>query len=184
MDPRAPLVLSTHDLGRRPGSTRRLKRTVPAPYDLGNALIGVEPGSDLDLDLRLESVIEGVLVTGIVRGAAVGQCGRCLEPVSEAFTAPVQDLFVHPDHVVGEDEGGEDLPVLEGELMNLDPVVRDAIVTALPFQPLCRPDCPGLCSVCGARLADVSAPHVHEAVDPRWAALEGLVTDEGPEGPA
>jgi uncharacterized protein len=183
VDPRAPLVLSTHDLGRRPGSMRRLKRTVPAPPDLGTPLVGVEQGSDLDLDLRLEAVMEGVLVTGTIRGAVVGQCGRCLEPVSEAFTAPVQDLFVHPGHEVGEDEDGEDLPVLEGELMDLEPLVRDAIVTALPFQPLCRPDCPGLCSICGARLADVRAPHVHEEVDPRWAALEGLVTDEGGEGP-
>lgn len=181
MDPRSPFVLSTHDLGRRPGTMRSVARVVPAPTDLGVGLVGVEPGSDLRLDVRLEAVMEGVLVTGTVSGTVVGQCGRCLGPLERALSAPVQELFVYPGHDVGEDEDAEDLAALEGELLDLEPVVRDAVVTSLPFQPLCRADCPGLCSVCGARLADVPAPHVHATADPRWAALGGLLADGAPE---
>ena len=69
----------------------------------------------------------------------------------------------------------EDVSKLEDDLLDLEPLLRDAVVLALPFQPVCRPDCPGLCPQCGARLAD-EPDHQHEqAIDPRWAGLEGLV---------
>ena len=67
-----------------------------------------------------------------------------------------------------------ELPELEGDLIDLEPVLRDAVVLALPLRPLCRDDCPGLCAECGARLAD-DPDHGHETVDPRWAALQGLM---------
>src|SRR5665647_3339416 len=77
LDPRSPYALDTHELGRRPGTMRTVQLTVPAPEDLGTVVIGVPAGSDLDLDFRLEAVMEGVLVSGAVRGRAVGECGRC-----------------------------------------------------------------------------------------------------------
>ena len=89
LDPNAPLVLSTHDLGRRPGTMRTLQRTGPAPADLGIAVIGVPEGSDLELDLRMEAVMEGVLVSGTVRGTAVGECVRCLTEVTEPVEVEV-----------------------------------------------------------------------------------------------
>lgn len=191
MDPREPLVLSTHDLGRRPGAMRRVQRVVPAPADLGVELVGVEEGSDLSLDLRLEAVLEGVLVSGDVRAVAVGECGRCLGSVVQPVTAHVQDLYVYPGHESPEGEDEDVVRRLDGDLIDLEPALRDAIITALPFQPLCRPDCPGLCPVCGARLADVPEPHRHEGFDPRWAALRGLSAaeprgsgTEGADGPA
>jgi uncharacterized protein len=174
VDLRAPLVLSTHDLGRRPGSMRTLATVVPAPVDLGAELIGVPEGSELALDLRLEAVHEGVLVSGDVRCVVVGECGRCLGPVEGSLRVPIQELFWYPDVRDADGQDDEGLPALEGDLLDLEPILRDAVVTALPFQPVCRPDCPGLCSECGARLADVEQPHVHEQVDPRWAALRTL----------
>ena len=70
--------------------------------------------------------------------------------------------------------------MLQDDLVDLEPLLRDAVVLALPFQPLCRDDCPGLCTECGARLAD-DPDHQHEdAIDPRWAALQGL-TDKTEE---
>ena len=176
LDPRSPFVLDTHELGRRPGSMRRARLTVPAPGDLGTDVIGVPAGDDLELDLQLEAVVEGVFVSGSVRARAVGECVRCLDEVVENLDVAVQELYVYPGRAEVAKENGddeEDLPELDGDLVDVEPAVRDAVVTALPFQPLCRDDCPGLCSICGAHLAD-DPQHQHETLDPRWAALGGL----------
>lgn len=180
LDPRSPLVLDTVELGRRPGSTRTVQRTVAAPTDLGTDVIGIPEGADLELDLRLEAVMEGVLVTGSVRGRAVGECVRCLGEVVEDVDVSLTELFVYPERAaVAAAEGDEDEDVreLEDDLVDLEPSLRDAVVPALPFQPLCRPDCPGLCSECGAPLAD-DPDHSHETLDPRWSALSGLVSQD------
>lgn len=185
LDPRSPFVLDTHELGRRPGSTRTVQRTVGAPDDLGTDVIGVPAGTDVELDLRLEAVMEGVLVSGTVRTRAVGECVRCLGEVVEDVDVSLTELYVYPERAAvavedGDDE--EDVREFEGDLVDLEPALRDAVVTALPFRPLCRPDCPGLCSQCGARLAD-DPDHSHEVLDPRWSALQGLAstTDETKE---
>src|SRR4051812_6367371 len=83
LDPRAPLVIDTRDLGRRPGSQRELKIVVPAPADLGIEVLGVPEGSSVELDLRLEAVMDGVLVTGEARAALEGECVRCLESITD-----------------------------------------------------------------------------------------------------
>lgn len=150
---------------------RKVTRTVPAPGDLGTDVMGVPEGTDLQLDLRLESVLEGVLVSGTVRGVAAGECVRCLDDVSADVDADLQELFAYPGRAQQEDE--DEIREIEDELIDLEPAIRDAVVPALPFQPVCRDDCPGLCSECGARLADDPA-HRHESVDPRWAALASL----------
>lgn len=172
LDPRAPLVFDTSELGRRPGAMREVHRTVPAPEALGTDVIGIPAGSDLDLDLRLESVTEGVLVSGTARARAVGECVRCLDEVTEDLDADIQELFVYPGRA-GTEEGAEPEFELQGDLFDLEPVLRDAVVPALPFQPHCSPDCPGLCPQCGVRLAD-DPTHTHDLVDPRWAALKTL----------
>jgi uncharacterized protein len=187
-EPRSPLVLDTHELSRRPGTMAEVARVVKAPADLGTAVIGIPEGSDLTVGVRLESVMEGVLVTGVVRGTAVGECVRCLEPLSEELTVRVQELFLYPERARAAEDMGDDEDeqyVLEEDLADIEPAVRDSVVTALPFQPLCRPDCPGLCSECGARLAD-DPDHHHDVVDPRWSALQAMleqssVTDETKE---
>jgi uncharacterized protein len=176
LDPRSPFVLDTHELGRRPGSMRRVQRTVPAPEDLGTDVIGVPAGDDVELDLRLEAVMEGVLVSGSVRARVVGECVRCLDEVVDDVDVSVQELYVYPGRAEVAEENGddeEDVHELDGDLVDVEPALRDALVTALPFQPLCRDDCPGLCSVCGAHLAD-DPQHSHDTIDPRWAALGGL----------
>ncbi|UZN01853.1 YceD family protein [Cellulomonas sp. S1-8] len=160
---------------------RLVQRTVAAPDELGSGMIGIPAGSDLELDLRLEAVMEGVLVSGAIHGEAVGECVRCLDRVVETVDATVQELYVYPEKADaaasnGDDED-EDVRELDGDLVDLEPALRDAVVPALPFRPLCRPDCPGLCSECGARLAD-DPDHTHELLDPRWAALGSL---QGPD---
>ena len=174
LDPRAPLVLDTRELGRQPGSMRALSWSPPAPAHLGVAVLGVTPGSPLQLDLRLESVVEGVLVTGTVVATVTGECVRCLDPVSSTLQVELQELYLHPGRE--RDEAGDDpdeLRTLEGDLLDLEPALRDAVVLALPLRPLCREDCPGLCSECGARLA-ADPGHRHDSLDLRWATLAQL----------
>lgn len=173
LDPRDPLVLDTREIARRPGQMQRITRTAVAPEGMGLDVIEVPAGADLELLLRLESVVEGLLVSGTVRTHAVGECVRCLEPVELDVELPVQELFAYPDASAAEDE---DVLRLEDDLLDLTGVVRDGVVLALPLQPVCRDDCPGLCPVCGARLAD-DPRHGHEQVDPRWAALKEMSHD-------
>jgi uncharacterized protein len=182
LDPRAPLVFDTRELGRRPGAMKQVSRTVVSPGDLGVEFIGVPDDAEIDLDLRLESVMEGVLVTGTAHAPLKGECVRCLEPLRQESAADFQELFSYPDADdrsrasadTGDDAEEEDASTLEGDFFDLEPVLRDAVVLSLPLQPVCQEDCPGLCAQCGARLAD-DPEHDHgDAVDIRWAALQGL----------
>jgi uncharacterized protein len=172
LDPRAPLVLDTRELGRRPGSQRRRSFSAPAPADLGIEVLRVPQGSPIDFELRLEAVMEGVLVTGTAQAELEGECVRCLAEIHEDVVADFQELFVYE----GSDTALEDDDArrLEGDLLDLEPVLRDSVVLMLPFQPVCREDCPGLCIECGARLADDPDHHHEDPVDPRWAALHEL----------
>jgi uncharacterized protein len=173
LDPRAPLVLDTRELGRRPGSQRKVSRSVPAPADLGIEVLRVPEGSPVELDLRLEAVMEGVLVTGTAQAALEGECARCLGTIDDEIEVDLQELYVYDDLTTDPDEDDE-VSKLQDDLVDLEPLLRDAVVLALPFQPKCSPDCPGLCAECGARLLD-DPDHGHEApVDPRWAALREL----------
>ncbi|HEY8533891.1 MAG TPA: DUF177 domain-containing protein [Micromonospora sp.] len=178
LDPRSPLVLDTKDLPRRPGALRTVSRVVPAPADLGLELIRVPEGADMSLDLRLESVSEGVLVSGTITAPVEGECGRCLWAISYSLTVTIQELYAYEnsttDVTTDEDEVGR----MQGDLIDLEPALRDAVVLALPSNPVCRADCPGLCPGCGARWDELPADHRHEQVDPRWAALSKLIRQE------
>jgi uncharacterized protein len=185
LDPRAPLVLDTRELGRRPGSQRTKTFEAPAPADLGIEVLRVPEGSPIELDLRLEAVMEGVLVTGTAAARLEGECVRCLEPIHDDVEVDLQELFVYDeDDTVTDDRDDEDAGVsrMDGDLLDLEPLVRDAVVLSLPFQPLCQDDCPGLCPECGARLADDPGHQHDEPIDPRWAALAGLTQDDESAG--
>lgn len=176
LDSRAPFVLDTHEIARRPGTQRELTLSEKAPAGMGVDMLGVPEGSDIDLELRLESVMEGILVTGTASVHTSGECVRCLREIDDEMTVDLQELYVY------EGDEDDDSPRLEGDLLNLEPVLRDAVVLALPHNPLCVPDCPGLCPECGVRLAD-DPEHTHgEAVDPRWSALSQMY--EGNDRPA
>jgi uncharacterized protein len=178
LDPRAPLVLDTRELGRRPGSERTVTLTAPAPADLGIEVLRVPEGSPVELDLRLEAVVEGVLVTGTAHAELAGECVRCLTEISDEMDADFTELFVYDDgEAQAEDTEDGETSRLQGDLVDLEPLLRDAVVLNLPFQPLCSDDCPGLCAECGARLADDPEHRHDEPIDPRWAALQGLAQE-------
>lgn len=170
LDRRSPFVFDTHELRRRIGAMTEIHRQAPAPADLGTAVIGVPPESPVDLELRLEEVGEGVLVTGTARAVVRGECGRCLAEIVDDVEIDLQELFVHPGHGERSEDAGSSR--LVGELFDLEPLLRDQVVLDLPFQPVCRPDCLGLCPRCGADLND-DPDHDHDdQVDPRWSGLE------------
>jgi uncharacterized protein len=189
--PRGALVFDLRALGRQAGSARTQQLTAPALADLRLELVSVPEGADVELDLRFEAVTEGVLVTGTATAPVAGECARCLAPLTSTVTASFRELYLyaekhdrhdrhdrqdkHDRHDRQDDSGEQDDEelYLDGDLLDLEPVLRDAVVLALPMSPLCREDCPGLCVECGVPLAEAGPGHLHEdAPDPRWAGLK------------
>lgn len=166
-DPRSGFVLDTHDLSRRAGEVLEITRVAEAPADLGIEVIGVPLGSPIEFNLQLASVGEGVLVTGTAEVQLTGNCTRCLEEISSTELIDLQELFCYPGKELDDEEASR----IEGTLIDLEPILRDAVVLDLPFTPLCRPDCAGLCPECGENL-NAAPDHRHtDAIDPRWSSL-------------
>ncbi len=180
LDSRNPLVFDTRDLG--PGSARTLTRTVPAPEYLGVELARVPAGADLELDVQLEGVTEGVLVTVAAAGPLAGECARCLESFTSATKVRFQELFVLPENAVpgaaGQEDEADSYQLDASGLLDLEPALRDAMVLELPLSPLCEDGCLGLCSECGVRLADAEPGHEHEQRTAVWDALKDFRAEE------
>jgi uncharacterized protein len=142
----------------------------------GEALVSVPAKTPVDVEVRLESVHEGILVTGVAGATYEGECGRCLTPISERVEVEFQELFAYPGEEANDFE-------VQDDHVDLETLVRDAIVLSLPFQPVCRPDCPGLDPITGERLEEHAAPEPQEPLDPRWAALAEFQAEPaaGPE---
>jgi len=174
--PRSPFLVDIRELGRRPGSLLPVHRTVKAPQGVGLDVIGVQAGDELTLELRMESVVEGVLVSGTVSGPVIGECSRCLDPIRDTVEVEVVELFAYPDSATSETTDEDEVSRLTGDTIDLEPLVRDGVVLALPVAPLCREDCAGLCVDCGQRWDDLPPEHAHSTVDPRWAALAQYAT--------
>ena len=167
-------MFSTRELGRRAGLMRTFHRDVPAPPDerrIGLDVIGVPSGATISLDVRLESVSEGVYVSGTVSAPLRGECARCLDELTDELTIEIGELFAYPHSATDETTDDDELPRVVDEHVDVEQTVRDAVVLALPLAPLCTDDCPGLCPDCGGRRADLGPEHGHETLDSRWAAL-------------
>ena len=161
-------VIAVHDLMHKPGQMRELKLDIVTPEQMGEGIALIPKGAELDLDVRLESVHEGILATGEVFVDADAECSRCLEPLTVPVEVDFQELFAYS--LTDEDD-----LVITDETIDLEQVVRDAVVLSLPFNPLCSNDCLGLCVDCGVKLSE-NPQHEHEApVDPRWNALKNLM---------
>ena len=178
-DSRAPLVLDVSRLGRRPGAMQTIRQTVPSPGRIGLDLIAIEPGAQIDLDLRLESVAEGVLVSGTVVAPTRDACSRCLEPITGEVEVELTELFAYPDSVTESTTEEEDVGRVIDHTVNLEQPIVDAVGLALPFVPLCSPDCPGLCTQCGVALSSAGPDHHHDQIDPRWAKLAAMMPTDG-----
>lgn len=179
MDLRSPLVFDVSRLGRRPGAMQEVRQSVPCPARIGLDLIAIEAGAPLDLELRLESVSEGVLVSGTVHAPTRGECSRCLEPVAGDVEIALTELFAYPDSLTESTTEEDEVGHVVDHAINLEQPIVDAVGMALPFAPLCAEGCPGLCPQCGVALASAGPDHGHDQIDPRWAKLARLLPPDG-----
>jgi uncharacterized protein len=175
--PTSPMAVDITRLGRRPGAMITLRNTVPSPLRIGLDMIAIQPDAPLELDLRVESVSEGVLVTGTVIGPTVGECARCLTEVSGRVQVGLTELFAYPDSTTEATTEEDEVGHIVDDTIDLEQAIIDAVALDLPFAPVCRPDCPGLCPECGIPLA-AEPGHHHDRIDPRWATLAGMVDPE------
>lgn len=175
------LTIDVARLGRRPGSMTTVEQTVDSPVRIGVELIAIQRGAPLDLDLRVESVSEGVLVTGTVSAPTAGECSRCLSPIQGQVQVGLTELFAYPDSATEATTEEDEVGHVVDQMIDLEQPIIDAVGLELPFSPVCSPDCPGLCPVCGVSLA-AEPGHHHDQIDPRWAKLAGMF--ESPDGGA
>jgi uncharacterized protein len=177
-----PLVIDSRRLHRQPGSSLRLAADAPIEAPLGNDVLAVPAGTTAEITLLLESVLDGILVTGRAVVRTRGTCVRCLDDIDRDEEIEFRQFFSYPGAEPTEaDDESEDVVELVGNHLDLRPAFRDAVLLALPLTPTCRPDCPGLCPECGHRLAD-DPDHKHEHHDPRWSALAAWQPEHPSEG--
>lgn len=179
-NPTKPMVIDIARLGRRPGAMLTVHDTVHSPSRIGVELIAIERGAALDLDLKVESVSEGVLVTGTVAASTSGECSRCLTPIQGRVQVSLTELFAYPGSATEATTEEDEVGHVVDERIDLEQPIVDAVGLELPFSPVCRPDCPGLCPQCGIALASEPGHH-HEQIDPRWAKLAEMAPRESPE---
>jgi uncharacterized protein len=180
--PSSPLALNVARLGRRPGAVFTVHDTVPSPSRIGLELISIERGSPLDLDLRVESVSEGVLVTGTLAAPTTGECARCLTTFSGRVEVALTELFAYPASLTEATTEEDEVGRVIDDIVDLEQPIIDAVGLELPFSPVCRPDCPGLCPDCGVALATAEPGHHHDQIDPRWAKLAGMLRPDDDAG--
>jgi uncharacterized protein len=180
-----PTIVDVSRLSRQPGSMLEVSREIPAPAELVVALARVPEGSAIDLDITLESVVEGIWVSGTADVEVSAECSRCLDPVSWSESVALEQMYRYPPTdarggIIESSDEDDETPEVVEDTIDLEEPLRDAVVLALPLAPLCSPDCAGICPECGERLED--GPHDHPVVDPRWSAL-GSLLDEGSKSP-
>lgn len=159
----SPFLVNVRTLIGKPGMMRELELEIPVTDRIGEGMLAVQPGAELDVDLRLESLHDGILATAKLVAPVSGECGRCLTPIQEDLRVEFAELFAYARDEALEYEVRDDC-------VDLEPPIRDAVVLALPFQPVCQPDCLGLDPETGEKLTE-PLPERAEEVDPRWAAL-------------
>ena len=163
------LRVSVAEILGRPGENRRLALSERVP-GIRIELAEVSAERPVTADLRLESVVEGVLVSGPAAAPARFRCARCLKEISGRVELDICELFALASHAVAD----EDAYRVEGDTIDLEPMLRDVVTLALPLNPLCDADCKGLCAQCGQEMATHSVDCVQEKPDPRWAQLDAL----------
>lgn len=166
----SPYFFSVHDLPRRAGEMREYDLVIDLSEAVGVAMVSIPVGSSIKIHLKVEAVDDGVLASANLAAKAVGECIRCLEPMEFTVDQFLQELYEYESRkLAGAD--GDEIFYLVGDFLNLEIPIRDAVILALPANPLCAPECAGLCSTCGEKWADLPSEHVHEIADARWSGL-------------
>lgn len=152
----------------RPGASREIR--LSSPVEGVETVLASVGNTPVDARLRADSVVEGILVSGSVNAGTSLQCARCLRPFSSELSVSVCELFAEGEPRTAD----EDAYGVDGEVIDLEPMLRDALTLALPLRPLCREACAGLCGRCGWDLNEGACGCTVEEPDPRWAGLNAL----------
>ena len=163
------LRVSVVDILGRPGHHRLISISQGLP-GVRVALARLSADARVSARLRLESVVEGILVTGPTSAPVTFECARCLKEFGGTVELEVCELFAAPGHLDSEDDAYR----VEGEEIDLEPMLRDAVTLALPLKPLCDPECRGLCAHCGKEMALHTEDCIEDGIDPRWAELDAV----------
>ena len=160
-------IIDVRELLGQPGSSRP-EHVRGSIEGLGSEVATLKPGAPVEGDLLLESVVEGILVTGTLRGTFALRCARCLKEFERPISIQVEELFA----LSPEPDDEEVYALDDGGWLDPEQLARDAIGLELPFSPLHSPECRGLCPVCGGDRNLGECPGDHPEIDPRWADLE------------
>ena len=173
-------------VGSRAGQTMQIDRDFPAPGGIGDSIVGVKEGEPIHVNGQFDSIIDGLIFTGTFTAPVTAVCARCDRDLSGDWSEQVTAFFPYEDAdagktknedveiIAGEEESDDTYPLIDnGAFANIEPLLRDTFVSALPLNPLCKLDCKGLCPQCGLDLNE-SPEHVHEVADLRFADLEAL----------
>jgi uncharacterized protein len=163
--------IDVNDLIGQPGSSRTVRLDEPVA-GLELELARVRGDVPIQGDLLLESVVEGILVSGHITGEMSLSCARCLKSFAGELAVDVAELYV-----VGARPGDDEYALDPSGEIDPEPMIRDAMMLELPFSPLCRPDCRGLCEICGRDRNAGACTCAPRSADPRWAALEEIRFD-------
>ena len=184
----SPWAVSVAQVASRPGQSKEIDATFPAPSGIGDEIVGVDEGTDVSVVGAFDSIVDGLILNARISAPVHAECTRCLKPIQRDWTVNVTSFFPYEDKsaagkngkeeevdiIAGEDEAEDTYPLLDGGAWaDLEALLRDTLVEELPLQPLCKPDCKGLCSQCGIDLNE-NPDHQHDMTDIRFAALEGL----------
>ena len=190
----SPWAVSVAQVASRPGQSKEIDATFPAPSGIGDEIVGVDEGADVSVVGSFDSIVDGLILNARISAPVHAECTRCLKPIQRDWTVNVTSFFPYEDKsaagkggkagkngkeeevdiIGGEDEAEDTYPLLDGGAWaDLEALLRDTLVEELPLQPLCKPDCKGLCSQCGIDLNE-NPDHQHDMTDIRFAALEGL----------
>ena len=159
--------ISVANMVRRPGATRSL-RAEGVLADVRGPGAEVTADRPIAVDLTLERVPEGIVVRGAVTATWDAACSRCLAPVGGELAVNVGELFER------QPLEGETYLLADDDVIDLEPLIRDALLLELPAVPLCRAECLGLCPTCGVDHNFTSCDCTTGEPDPRWAALRSL----------
>jgi uncharacterized protein len=175
---RDPFLISVSRLRRQLGAVQAC--AVSGPFDPTGELKAPSPGEsdvpegdEVTFDGTLETIPNGLIASGEVTGRWVGECRRCAEPLKGELATEVRERYLE-----GVAAGDDEAYPLEGDTIDLGPMIRDAIVLELPLAPLCSQGCKGLCGQCGADLNKDDCG-CGDLLDPRWARLDVLRPDQG-----
>ena len=170
----SPWAVSVAQVASRPGQSKEIDATFPAPSGIGDEIVGVDEGTDVSVVGSFDSIVDGLILNARISAPVHAECTRCLKPIQRDWTVNVTSFFPYEDKFAGVDEAEDTSPLLDvGAWADLEALLRDTLVEELPLQPLCKPDCKGLCSQCGIDLNE-NPDHQHDMTDIRFAALEGL----------